>query len=220
MTSDFPDYFKAVDHCIPVVNRGWIAASLTKNKLVGLRPFTPDPKLFFSGVSVHCADIPDNDKDAIIGAVMALGGQDSKVLGKTTTHLVALSMDHEACKTAVAKRLRCKIVLPHWFDDCLKLGKRIDEGPYTLPNPEILRSGPTDPLPVPATPEMIGATSARPDYLPKPADSPSARRLHVFDKKKVMLSPDLQLNDRLRRVLEGLVEKGEIGRASCRERVF
>lgn len=208
MTSDFPDYFKAVDHCIPVVNRGWIAASLTKNKLVGLRPYTPDPKLFFSGVSVHCADIPGNDKDAIIGAVMALGGQDSKVLGKTTTHLVALSMDHEACQTAVAKRLRCKIVLPHWFDDCLKLGKRIDEGPYTLPNPEILRSGPTDPLAVPATPEMIGATSARPDYLPKPADSPSALRLHVFDKKKVMLSADLQLNDRLRRVLEGLIEKG------------
>lgn len=208
MTSDFPDYFKAADHSIPVANRGWIAASLTKNKLVGLRPYSPDPKLFFSSITVHCADIPDNDKDVIVGAVMALGGQESKVLGKTTTHLVALSMDHEACKMAVAKRLRVKIVLPHWFDDCLKLGRRIDERPYTLPNPEILRSGPTDPLAVPSTPEMIGATAARPDYLPKPAESPNGRRLHVFDKKKVMLSADLHLNDRLRGVIEGLIKKG------------
>lgn len=208
MTSDFPDYFKAVDHCIPVLTRGWISASLVKNKIVGLRPYTPDPKLFFSGVAVHCADIPDNDKDAIIGAVMTLGGQESKVLGKTTTHLVALSTDHEAYKIAVAKRLRVKIVLPHWFDDCLKLGRRIDERPYTLPNPEILRAGPADPLAVPSTPEMVGATSARPDYLPKPIDSPGARRLHVFEKKKVMLSADLALNDRLRGVIHGLITKG------------
>ncbi len=206
-TSDFPDYHKAVEHCIPVVKKAWITTTLVKNKLAPVRPFTPDPKLFFSNVVVFCADIPEDDKDAIVGAVTALGGLEAKALSKQMTHVVALSTDHPAYKAVKQKRLPVRIVLPHWFDDCLKLGRRIDEKPYLLPNPDILKNGPADPLPVPSTPNMVGATSARPDYLPKPA-TPDIQKLHVFDNKKIMLSDDLQLTDRLHETLEGLIQKG------------
>jgi hypothetical protein len=99
---------------ISVVRPNWITASLIKNKQMPIRPYTPDPRLVFSGVSLTCADIPTGDKDAIIGAVMAMGGQESSSLSKLVTHIVALTMDNPKCQSALEKRLKCKIVLPHW----------------------------------------------------------------------------------------------------------
>lgn len=96
------------------------------------------------------------------------------------------------------------------FDDCLKLGKRIDEQPYLLPNPEILRKDSSDDVKVPNTAQMEGAMSARPEFLPTPTDTSnnSCRRLHVFNSKKVMLADDLTLGSRLRGIIEDLIEGG------------
>lgn len=99
---------------IPVVAPTWIAASLLKNKQAPIRPYSPDPRLIFSGVYITCGDLPTGDKDAIIGAVMAMGGQESSALTKLVTHIVALTEDHPKCHQAREKRLKCKIVLPHW----------------------------------------------------------------------------------------------------------
>jgi hypothetical protein len=96
------------------------------------------------------------------------------------------------------------------FDDCFKLGKRIDEKPYLLPDPEILRKGSDVDVKVPNTSRMEGALAPRPDFLPTPTDTPnsSIRKLHVFNAKKVMLADDLVLGSRLRGILEDLIEKG------------
>ncbi|KAG4218875.1 hypothetical protein PC116_g32645 [Phytophthora cactorum] len=99
---------------IPVVKSKWITASLAKGRQAQIRPFTPDPRMIFSDVVLSCADIPPTDKEAIIGATMAMGGMDSENVTKLTTHICALSMDHAKCKLATEKRLKCKIVLPHW----------------------------------------------------------------------------------------------------------
>jgi hypothetical protein len=99
---------------IPVVSPTWIQTSLLKNKQAPIRSFTPDPRFFFSGVIISCADIPTNDKDAIIGAVVAMGGQESSSLTKLVTHVVALTVDHPKCQQVIEKRLKIKIVLPHW----------------------------------------------------------------------------------------------------------
>ena len=32
-----------------------------------------------------------------------------------------------------------KVVLPHWFDDCVKMGKRVDERPYEWPEVRVLK---------------------------------------------------------------------------------
>jgi hypothetical protein len=100
---------------VPVVTPSWITQSLLKDKVAQIRPFTPDPNLFFSHVTISCADIPTGDKDAIIGAVLAMGGMESSNLTKMTTHICALTMDHPKCQQALDKKLKCKIVLPHWY---------------------------------------------------------------------------------------------------------
>lgn len=111
---DFPQYAEAAAMMLPVVKTNWVTMSLTKKKQAQIRHFTPDPRMIFSDVAVSCADLPSSDKHAIVGAVMALGGMDSDNVTKATTHICAISMDHEKCQTAVAKKLKCKIVLPHW----------------------------------------------------------------------------------------------------------
>ncbi|KAI1387397.1 BRCT-containing protein [Hypoxylon trugodes] len=207
---DFPQYNEATARMIPVVKSKWITVSLMKGKLAQIRPFTPDPRMIFSDVVLTCADIPSTDKDAIIGAAMAMGGMDSDNVTKLTTHICALSMDHPKCKLAIEKKLKCKIVLPHWFDDCFKLGKRIDEGPYLHPNPQILTGNSDGAITVPSSQHLEGATSARPDYLPSPpADAMRGRpTLTVFEGIKVMLSEDLSIRDRLRDIIIDLVKNG------------
>ena len=113
-TSDFPQYTDARLHMVPVVTPSWISQSLLRDKLALLRPFTPDPNLFFSNVNVSCEGIPAGDKDAIIGAVLAMGGMESSNLTKMVSHICALDLEGPKCKQALEKNLRCKIVLPHW----------------------------------------------------------------------------------------------------------
>jgi hypothetical protein len=114
LTSDFPQYGEAHDHMVPVVTPSWITQSLMKGKETFFRPYTPDPALYFSNVSLFCADIPPSDKDAIVGTVLALGGMESTAITRLTTHICALSIEHPACRAALDKQLKAKIVLPHW----------------------------------------------------------------------------------------------------------
>lgn len=112
---DFPEYRKAQLQMISTVMPNWIMASLVKGKEAQPRGYTPDPKLIFSDVIVSCGDIPTGDQDAIIGAVLAMGGMENSSVTKLTTHICALTMDHPKCQTAREKNLKAKIVLPHWF---------------------------------------------------------------------------------------------------------
>ena len=114
-TSDFPDYHPAVEAFISVVKPEWITTSIARKRLVQIRQYNPDPRLFFSGVTVYCIDLPPGDMDAIHGGVVAMGGQYSESLTKLVTHIVALTDDTEKCRQAKTKGMRCKVVLPHWY---------------------------------------------------------------------------------------------------------
>ena len=113
-TTDFIQYPVARDSMIPVVMPGWITQSLLRNKQAQVRPHNPDPRLIFSNVTLTCADIPTGDKDAIIGAVLVMGGMESSSFTKLTTHVCALTADHPKSKEALTKYPKCKVVLPHW----------------------------------------------------------------------------------------------------------
>lgn len=113
-TSDFPEYEGAVSTLKAVVKPEWVKASLLKGRLANPRQYSPDFKLFFTGLVVCCADLPNGDSDAIIGGVLAMGGLYSSPVSKMVTHIVALTTDAEKCQTALAKNLKCKLVLPHW----------------------------------------------------------------------------------------------------------
>ena len=212
---DFPEYHAAVEHGVHVVKPSWVWQSVNKSKLAGPRQHSPDPNQFFQEVVVSCGDLPEGDKDAIVAGVIALGGQYSGPLTKFVTHIVTWQTDNDKCALAKQKKVHCKIVLPHWFDDCLKLGKKINEKPYTFPNPQYLQSG--GPRPVPAdSPHVAGATGATPEGVPKlpqldtPPASPSDARknLNAFMGKKVKMSEDLGLGKHLLDTLEDLVNHG------------
>lgn len=112
--ADFRDYDTACDALIPVVKPDWVYTSLSKNKLANPRQHNPDPRLFLSDVVVCCADLPEGDKDAIIGGVLAMGGLHSSKVASMVTHIVALTMDSDKCRVVGSRGLSIKIVLPHW----------------------------------------------------------------------------------------------------------
>ncbi|KAF2034848.1 hypothetical protein EK21DRAFT_55242 [Setomelanomma holmii] len=213
-TSDFPDYYRALDLMIHVVRPAWISASLNVNKLKNPRTYSPDPALFMSDVVICCGDIPSGDKEAIEGGVLAMGGQIAPSLSKLVTHLIALDLSEERCQLAISKRLQLMIVLPHWFDDCLKVGRRISERPYTLPDPEILvESTDTAPIPAARTSQQIrDATSPDPINDPIPP-APAAhleppRAIKAFAGKNVKLGEDLNISTKLRGVITGMIKAG------------
>ncbi|ROT36292.1 BRCT domain-containing protein [Sodiomyces alkalinus F11] len=188
---DFEQFTESQAYMIPVVTLNWIASSIKRGKQAQVRPFSPDPRMIFSTVTLTCADLPTIDKETIAGATVALGGMESADVTRQTTHICALSLDHPKCQTAVEKKLKVKIVLPHWFEDCFKLGKRIDEAPYCLPDPEILRVDPAAEVEIPEDKEgrLVGATSPNPDALVRGSVQPST----VFRDKAVMISRDLNI---------------------------
>ncbi|KAH8840302.1 hypothetical protein MCOR27_004127 [Pyricularia oryzae] len=205
-TIDFEEYTAAGECLVPVVTCNWITNSLMKRKLAALRPHSPDPRLIFHAVNVTCADLPPTDKESIIGATIALGGTESKDLTKLTTHICALSYDHPKVALAVSKGLKCKVVLPHWFDDCFKLGKRIDEGPYQLPDPEILKAGEsTKDIAVPCSQHLEGATTTMPTTAP---ENTKSRPASVFNHRTIKLSVDLPLNERFLAIIRAHITKG------------
>lgn len=99
---------------IPVVTMEWVTTSISRHKQAQVRPYSPDPRMIFSEVVVTCGDLPQMDKESILGATMALGGQESKDANRLTTHICALSMDHPKIESALQRNWKGKIVLPHW----------------------------------------------------------------------------------------------------------
>jgi hypothetical protein len=174
------------------------------------RQHNPDPRAFMSDIVVCCADIPEGDEDAIQGGVLAMGGTYTSKIATAVTHLVALTMDNDKCETVQSRNLNIKIVLPHWFDDCLKLGRRIDEQPYLLPDPEYGRQLYTNP-PVSAVKNshVVGASHPDPSIVPDSSPPTARKDLSVFKNKRVMLAENLGIGSHLRTTLEDLILDGQ-----------
>ncbi|KAK3725115.1 regulator of Ty1 Transposition [Vermiconidia calcicola] len=209
---DFPQYNAALENGIHIVKPSWIISSVNKGKPAQPRQHSPDPSQYFHEVVITCADLPEGDQDAIVAGVIALGGQYSSPLSKLVTHIVTLDLDNEKCRIAKEKGLKCKIMLPHWFDDCFRLGRKINERPYVFPNPEILRRDNLGKVRDSHSDVLEGATVASPSGLPQssPPPSPSETRknLNAFMSKKILLSKDLRLTNHLHKTLEGLINHG------------
>ena len=136
---NFMQYEAAIEANVCVVKPSWVTSSIAKKKVASARQHSPDPSQYFHDVVVTCGSLPVGDQEAIVAGVIALGGQHSSPLSKLVTHIVTNDLDHPKCQKALAINAPAKIVLPHWFDDCFKLGRKIKERPYAFPDPELLR---------------------------------------------------------------------------------
>jgi hypothetical protein len=82
--------------------------------------------------------------------ISALGGQWRVGLTKDITHLFAISPSGPKYTTALhfQEQTRVKVLLPHWFDDAVRLGiGSLDTSPYEWPEPLVLK-GPAAAMPV------------------------------------------------------------------------
>ena len=206
---DFQEYNQAVELGIHVVKPSWVVESAGKQRQASPRQHTPDPSQFFQDVVLSCANLPPGDTEAIAAGVIALGGQHSGPLTKLVTHIATTDPDHEKCRLAGSKGLRCKIVLPHWFDDCLRLGKKISENPYMFPDPELLGRNSNHAVQINNSPQLKGAITAIPSGTPSfrlpPSPSKSRKNLNALMSKNIFICDDLQIEDRLHKTLEGLI---------------
>lgn len=211
---DFPQYNAALEHGINVVKPSWVTTSLKKGKVAQPRQHSPDPKQYFQDVVVTFGELPEGDQDAITAGVMALGGQYSGPLSKLVTHIVTTDCNNEKCRIVESRGLDCKIVLPHWFDDCFRLGSKISERPYAFPDPELLRRDNSTKIRDVQSSNLEGATTATPTTSALSASSPFSspsedrKNLNAFMCKKIFLSKDLKLSDHLHKTLEELIDHG------------
>ncbi|PPJ55807.1 hypothetical protein CBER1_01592 [Cercospora berteroae] len=204
---DFSQYSRCLDLGIFIVKPSWVRDCIQRGKQTSPRQHSPDPSQYFQDVVLSCADLPEGDAEAIKAGVIALGGQPSKGMTKLVTHIVTTSTDNTKCKVVEEKGLDCKIVLPHWFDACIRLGKKISEKPYQFPDPEILRrnNAPVRPSP---TPQLTGAVSAAVPTSVPPSPSKSRKAFNALPCKKIYFAQDLDISEHLIEALTATLEVG------------
>ncbi|KAF5370744.1 hypothetical protein D9758_001946 [Tetrapyrgos nigripes] len=105
--------------------------------------YSPDPSMLFSGVVGCATELRDADMQIISAGITALGGQWRSALSKDVTHLFAISSSGDKYRNATTaqEQTKIKIVLPHWFDDSVRLGlNNLETEPYEWPDPPMLEA--------------------------------------------------------------------------------
>jgi hypothetical protein len=187
--------------------------------------YSPDPSLIFSGIIACATSLPPSDLEVLSAGITALGGQWRTGLTKDVTHLFAMSPDSQKYATAMhfRKDTGIKIVLPHWFDDAIRLGMGgLSTEVYEWPDPEMLRN----PLGVGGGEQEVSVAkknmyamaalftapmhqSSSPPLKDLEMATGARNRLavNVWKGKRIILSRTLQLFERRREAVEVGIER-------------
>lgn len=104
------------------------------------------------------------------------------------------------------------ILTPHWFDDAVRLGRRIPETPYAWPDPPVLRPGMTldlddDPL----TTEGRRKRKPAADTDAETGDGANVPNqgdhVRVWADRRILLSTSLELAVGSRRAIEARIQR-------------
>lgn len=203
----------------------WAERSLILGRLQLVQYFSPDTSMLFSGVVACATDLVPSDVEVLSAGITALGGQWRAGLTRDVTHLFAIGPGSEKYQTALRyqKDTQVKVILPHWFDDSVRLGIcGLSTTAYEWPEPPLLTFGRP-------SPEM-GAAG---DSLLRPQNKLSqekralykaalitpeqevklgrAEPRNIWGRRRVLLSPDLELSDGRRQAIEaGIVRSGGV----------
>ncbi|KAJ7178477.1 hypothetical protein C8R43DRAFT_1117863 [Mycena crocata] len=207
---------------VQIVSDLWVDRSMILGQVLPCELYSADPAKIFSGVVGCGSGISAPDLQRLEAGVIGLGGHWRHGLTKDVTHLFATSANSDKYATAMKyqESAKIKIVLPHWFNDTVRLGRgrKLSTIPYEWPDPKILH-------PVPSEEEARQDKAQRssrklsemkrtffktaiwdPDKkgpFPGPVD-PQGHA--VWGGRKILLSPSLGLEDERRGVLEGAVK--------------
>ncbi|KAG0006498.1 hypothetical protein BGZ65_007320 [Modicella reniformis] len=133
---DFPYYKYAEAREIHIVTPEWVSRSISSGRLQNPQYFSANPKMIFSGIVLATSKLPLYDRKLIREAVEAYGGHFTLNLTSDVTHIIAPLSIGRKCEYAMSHpEWGIKLVLPHWFQLCLNLKRRLPETIYQLPNP-------------------------------------------------------------------------------------
>ncbi|THV02405.1 hypothetical protein K435DRAFT_717243 [Dendrothele bispora CBS 962.96] len=195
---------------ITVVTEKWVDRSMVLGKPQSPVTYSPDPAMIFSGVVGCATDIQDSDVEIISAGITALGGQWRSALSKDVTHLFAITPGSAKYESAMLHKEQngIKTVLPHWFDDSVRLGLRnLETEAYEWPEPSVLKA--------PSSPAKR-ARRADPDrealYKSSTIDIsngvPQPFERDIFGERRVLLSSTLELGERKEAVGAGIERTG------------
>lgn len=202
---EFIEYGIAKQTFIPVTTPQWVYDSYKERKAANLKLYNPDPRYFMKDVFVCVADnLPQGDKEVIYGGVKAFGGQFLDDLTRFTTHLVAIDMNNDKSIVAASvanlssqetedgTKVEIKIVSPYWVDECIKVGRKVDEGPYLLKSPSHNSAHYED-------------MGIHPLVKDKHALTAKSSDCNFFEGKVFFISSDYVISDTLRNAIETLI---------------
>ncbi|GAA5826527.1 hypothetical protein JCM11251_002412 [Rhodosporidiobolus azoricus] len=122
---------------VEIVSPAWVTRSFDLQTLQPPRFYSADRALFFSGTVICTSDFPDADNIAVNGAVEAFGGQFRRELTREVTHLICVAEYGPKYEMAMkfGTELGMVVVLPHWFEESLKLAQLVPIDIYRFPSP-------------------------------------------------------------------------------------
>lgn len=165
----------------------------------------------------YSAKLRSSDVEILSGGISALGGQWRGSLTKDVTHLFTLGTDSEKYQQATDYKKginNISIVLPHWFDDVMKLGMgNLDVAPYEWPDVIVLQPSHNDKEKLEASKKSHKLDAEKKSlyttaiWNPDTASNKLAPKT-VFGKRRVLLGATLDLGER-RKAIESFVERAD-----------
>ena len=157
-----------------------------------------------------------SDIEVLSAGISALGGQWHAGLTRDVTHLFAVGPGSEQYRIALRhqKHTQVKVLLPHWFDDSVRLGIcRLSTMAYEWPEPSLLAFGRPNP-----EMDVAGDSLLRPQNKNSQAQYKTAfitaetevkrsraEPRNIWDRRSVLLSPDLELSDGCQQAIEAAI---------------
>ncbi|KAK4051346.1 regulator of Ty1 Transposition [Microbotryomycetes sp. JL201] len=148
------------DERVKIVLPIWVTRSFDLQRIKECKYFSPDKAMFFASLCFSTLDLAPEDNDAVRAAVTTLGGQYFSTVTREVTHVLAvapqgvcsiflaallprLTSVEQASYERLLKygpQLGLSVVLPHWFEECLKLGQLVPIDIYQFPDPPLMTS--------------------------------------------------------------------------------
>ncbi|KIL57285.1 hypothetical protein M378DRAFT_171882 [Amanita muscaria Koide BX008] len=207
-----------------VVTDKWVDRSVDLDKLQSPIHYSPDPAMIFSGVVACATELPASDVEILAAGITALGGQWRTALTRDVTHLFCVSNTSPKYATAMhfKESTGVHLILPHWFDDSVRLGSRdLVLEPYEWPDPPLLQepdqlleqmnskkdTGKIDPRK-----NLVLSLSQVTEGKSIPDNIPSFNKSkNIWKGRRILLSPSLDLSPSRQSAIEaGIVRCGGV----------
>lgn len=118
----------------------WVERTLRLDSRQEPAFYSPHPSMLFSGVVATSSDLSQSDNEIMAAGISSLGGQWRKAVTRDVTHVFTLSSGSNKYKTAMHFKdtMKMAVVVPHWFDDTVRLGLRnLPTEGYEWPYPRV-----------------------------------------------------------------------------------